>query len=114
VHGDRRRHRWRHPAAEEVARAGAARPRRPARRRLGLAHRCLGAAEFATPAAENGDLTGGGNIAEAFVATVIPLVAIGARVGMSAIPTTTERRNIEQRSRSWIFATPALAFIASG
>lgn len=73
-----------------------------------------GGAEFATRSAETETLSGGGNVAEALVATVVPLAAIGVRIGFAAEPTTTQRRNIEQRSRSWIFVTPALAFIAGG
>jgi alpha-glucoside transport system permease protein len=56
----------------------------------------------------------GGTAGEALIATVVPLAAIGLRVGLSAVPEATERRQIEQRSRSWIFVTPALAFVAGG
>jgi ABC-type sugar transport system permease subunit len=56
----------------------------------------------------------GGTPGEALIATVVPLAAIGLRVGLSAVPEATERRQIEQRSRSWIFVTPALAFVAGG
>ena len=58
--------------------------------------------------------SGSGTIGEAMLATVVPLAVIGLRVGLSAVPEATERREIEQRSRSWIFVTPALAFVAGG
>ncbi len=57
---------------------------------------------------------GSGSLGEALIATVIPLAAIGARLGMSALPTTSTRREIEERSRAWIFVTPALVLVAAG
>ena len=57
---------------------------------------------------------GSGSLGEALIATVIPLAAIGARLGMSALPTTSTRREIEERSRAWIFVTPALLLVAAG
>ena len=60
------------------------------------------------------EFSGSGTIGEAMLATVVPLAVIGLRVGLSAVPEATERREIEQRSRSWIFVTPALAFVAGG
>jgi ABC-type sugar transport system permease subunit len=60
------------------------------------------------------EFAGAGTLGEALIATVIPLSVIGLRVGLSAVPEATERREIEQRSRSWIFVTPALAFVAGG
>jgi ABC-type sugar transport system permease subunit len=57
---------------------------------------------------------GEGSVGEALVATVVPLAAIGLRFGLTTVPAATERREIEQRSRSWIFVTPALAFVAGG
>ena len=56
----------------------------------------------------------GGTLGEALIATVIPLALIGLRIGLTAVPAATERREIEQRSRSWIFVTPALAFVMGG
>jgi alpha-glucoside transport system permease protein len=57
---------------------------------------------------------GDGSIGEALLATVIPLAAIGTRLGMSSLPTTSARREIEERSRAWIFVTPALFLVAAG
>ena len=57
---------------------------------------------------------GSGSLGEALIATVIPLAAIGARLGMSPLPTTSTRREIEERSRAWIFVTPALLLVAAG
>lgn len=82
---------------------------------LGWLGGAWGGAEFASVAdAESGAMTGGGNLAQALVATVIPLAALGFRVGSAGEPTPSERREIEQRSRSWIFVTPALLFVAAG
>jgi alpha-glucoside transport system permease protein len=57
---------------------------------------------------------GEGNLAEALIATVVPFAAIGARIGMSGLPSTTTRREIEVRSRSWIFVTPTIVLVAAG
>lgn len=57
---------------------------------------------------------GGGSRGEAVLATVVPMVIFGLRVGLSTEPDPTKRRRIDQRSRSWIFVTPALVFIAVG
>lgn len=59
-------------------------------------------------------ITKGGNAAEAIVATVLPLAAIGLAVALRSSPDAVRRREVEQRSRAWIFLTPALAFIAGG
>jgi len=56
----------------------------------------------------------GGNAAEAIVATVLPLAAIGLAIALRRPPDAVRRREVEERSRSWIFLTPALAFIAGG
>ena len=58
--------------------------------------------------------SGGGNLAEALVASVVGLALIGVGVGLRRPPAPTRRREIEQRSRAWIFAVPALVFIAGG
>ena len=57
---------------------------------------------------------GGGTVGEALVATVIPLAAIGVRVGIADSPSAAQRRQIEDRAQPWIFITPALALIAMG
>jgi alpha-glucoside transport system permease protein len=57
---------------------------------------------------------GGGNFGEVVVATVVPAAIIGARFGLATQPDARTRRRIDQRSRSWIFVTPALAFIGVG
>jgi alpha-glucoside transport system permease protein len=57
---------------------------------------------------------GGGNFGEAVIATVVPAAILGVRFGLAAEPDARKRRRIDQRSRSWIFITPALAFITVG
>jgi alpha-glucoside transport system permease protein len=57
---------------------------------------------------------GAGSLGEALIATVVPLAAIGVRIGLSDIPNTTARRQIEGRSRAWIFVTPTLLLVAAG
>ena len=59
-------------------------------------------------------VTKGGNVGEALVATVLPLAAIGLAIAMRAAPDAIRRRDIEQKSRAWIFLSPALLFIAGG
>jgi alpha-glucoside transport system permease protein len=60
-----------------------------------------------------GDI-GDGSFGEVLVATVVPAVIVGARLGLATQPDAQKRRRIDQRSRSWIFVTPALAFIGVG
>jgi alpha-glucoside transport system permease protein len=60
-----------------------------------------------------GDI-GDGNFGEALVATLGPAVIFGIRFGLASEPDAQKRRRIDQRSRSWIFVTPALLFIAVG
>jgi alpha-glucoside transport system permease protein len=72
-----------------------------------------GGATFASTD-EAGTVIDGGSIAEALVATVIPLAAIGLAISMRSRPDGLRRREIEQRSRSWIFLVPALTFILGG
>ena len=57
---------------------------------------------------------GDGTVGEALIATAVPLAAIGARIGLSGLPSTTARREIEVRSRAWIFVTPTLLLVAAG
>jgi alpha-glucoside transport system permease protein len=57
---------------------------------------------------------GAGNVAETMIATVVPAVLIGARVGFAAEANSITRRRVDQRSRSWIFLVPALAFVIGG
>jgi ABC-type sugar transport system permease subunit len=60
-----------------------------------------------------GDI-GRGNFLGVVYATVVPAAIFGARFGLATEPDATKRRRIEQRSRAWIFVTPALAFIGIG
>ncbi|MFV0306307.1 MAG: carbohydrate ABC transporter permease [Desertimonas sp.] len=60
-----------------------------------------------------GDI-GRGNALGALLATVVPGALLGIRVGLAGEATNVKRRAIEQRSRSWIFVLPAMAFIAGG
>ena len=57
---------------------------------------------------------GGGSFGEVVVATVVPAAIFGVRFGLAAEPDARKRRRIDQRSRSWIFVTPALVFIGVG
>jgi alpha-glucoside transport system permease protein len=57
---------------------------------------------------------GGGSFGEVLIATVVPAAIFGARFGLAASPDARKRRRIDQRSRSWIFVTPALVFIGFG
>ena len=57
---------------------------------------------------------GGGNLLGVVYATVVPAVILGVRFGLTAPPDARRRRRIDQRSRAWIFVTPALGFIAIG
>jgi ABC-type sugar transport system permease subunit len=60
-----------------------------------------------------GDI-GRGNRTGILLATVVPTAIFGVRFGLATEPEATKRRRIDQRSRSWIFVTPALAFIVAG
>jgi alpha-glucoside transport system permease protein len=57
---------------------------------------------------------GAGSFGETALALVVPAAIFGVRFGLAAEPDARKRRRIDQRSRSWIFVTPALAFIAVG
>ena len=57
---------------------------------------------------------GAGTRSEVFLATVVPAAIFGVRFGLATEPDATKRRRIDQRSRAWIFVTPALMFIAVG
>jgi ABC-type sugar transport system permease subunit len=57
---------------------------------------------------------GQGDFAEVVVATVVPAAIFGVRYGLATEPDARKRRRIDQRSRSWIFVTPALGFITVG
>ena len=61
-----------------------------------------------------GGEVGRGNYLGVVYATVIPAAIFGVRFGLASVPTSTKRRHIEQRSRSWIFVTPAMVFIVIG
>jgi alpha-glucoside transport system permease protein len=57
---------------------------------------------------------GGGNFLGVAYATVVPAAILGARFGLATEPDAQKRRRIDQRSRAWIFITPALGFITIG
>ncbi len=57
---------------------------------------------------------GDGNSLGVVYATVVPAAVLGVRFGLTTPPDPQRRRRIEQRSRAWIFVTPALAFIGFG
>jgi alpha-glucoside transport system permease protein len=57
---------------------------------------------------------GAGNSGQAVIATVVPAAIFGVRFGLAPEPDARKRRRIDQRSRSWIFVTPALVFITFG
>jgi ABC-type sugar transport system permease subunit len=61
-----------------------------------------------------GGHVGRGNLTGVLLATVVPALVLGARFGLVAQPSGIRRRRIEQKSRAWIFVTPALALIAAG
>ncbi len=58
-----------------------------------------------------GGEVGNGNFLGVAYATVVPAAILGARFGLATEPDAQRRRRIDQRSRSWIFVTPALGFI---
>jgi alpha-glucoside transport system permease protein len=61
-----------------------------------------------------GGEVGGGNFLGVAYATVVPAALLGARFGLATEPDAQKRRRIDQRSRAWIFITPALGFITIG
>jgi ABC-type sugar transport system permease subunit len=61
-----------------------------------------------------GGEVGGGNFLGVAYATVVPAAILGARFGLTTQPDARKRRRIDQRSRAWIFVTPALGFIVVG
>lgn len=67
-----------------------------------------GAADFGTSEVP------AGTTAEALIASIVPLALLGVRTGLRALPTATARREVEQRSRSWIFLGPAMLFVSAG
>jgi ABC-type sugar transport system permease subunit len=54
---------------------------------------------------------GDGSLVESVIATAVPGVMLGARLGRTKNPTLTQRALIDQRSRAVIFLSPALLFI---
>lgn len=54
---------------------------------------------------------GEGTSMEAIIATLIPGLLIGARVGLTRNPNLQERARIDERSRAVIFLAPALLFV---
>ena len=61
-----------------------------------------------------GGNVGDGNLTGVLYATVIPAAILGVRFGLTDQPTATRRRRIEQKSRAWIFLTPALTLMLAG
>ncbi len=57
---------------------------------------------------------GNGNLTGVMYATAIPAAILGVRFGLTQQPEATRRRRIEQKSRAWIFLTPALSFMFVG
>ena len=57
---------------------------------------------------------GNGNLNGVMYATVIPAALLGLRFGLTEAPTATRRRRIEQKSRAWIFLTPAMVLMIAG
>ena len=55
---------------------------------------------------------GGGTAATAIIATLVPALAIGARIAMTSNPDYRGRVAIDLKSRAVIFVGPAVAFIA--
>lgn len=68
---------------------------------------------FAVGVWGGGDI-GSGNNLELAIATIVPGLALGIRIGLGADMTAIRRRHVDQRSRAWIFLLPALSFIAGG
>jgi ABC-type sugar transport system permease subunit len=58
-----------------------------------------------------GGEVGDGNFLGVAYATVVPAAILGARFGLATQPDAQKRRRVDQRSRAWIFITPALGFI---
>jgi ABC-type sugar transport system permease subunit len=58
-----------------------------------------------------GGAVGDGNFLGVAYATVVPAAILGARFGLTTEPDAQKRRRVDQRSRAWIFVTPALGFI---
>lgn len=54
---------------------------------------------------------GGGGIGEAIVATLVPGLLLGARLGRTTNPDLQGRARIDMKSRAVIFLTPALLFV---
>jgi ABC-type sugar transport system permease subunit len=58
-----------------------------------------------------GGEVGSGNFLGVAYATVVPAAILGARFGLATQPDSQKKRRIDQRSRAWIFVTPALGFV---
>jgi ABC-type sugar transport system permease subunit len=58
-----------------------------------------------------GGEVGRGNFLGVAYATVVPAAILGARFGLATQPDAQKRRRVDQRSRAWIFVTPALGFV---
>ena len=55
---------------------------------------------------------GDGSMAEAIIGAVVPGALLGCRFGLTTNPNAGERARIDNRSRAWIFLTPAPTFVA--
>ena len=73
-----------------------------------------GAAAGWVVGAWGGGNVGRGNLTGVLLATVVPAVLIGLRIGLATLPTPSQRRRIEAKGRVWIFLFPALFFVFIG
>lgn len=56
---------------------------------------------------------GGGPLLETLISAVVPATLFGFAIGSSRHPDATARTIIDQKSRAWIFMSPALLFISA-
>ena len=89
------------------------RPRAGPRPSLALKSALTGAGVGWLIGAWGGGDVGNGNLTGVMYATVMPAAILGVRFGLTRAE-ATRRRRIEQKSRAWIFLTPALLFMFVG
>lgn len=56
---------------------------------------------------------GGGPLIETLISALVPALLIGFAIGSTSHPDATQRTILDQKSRAWIFMTPALLFISA-
>ena len=56
---------------------------------------------------------GGGPLIETLISAVVPALLVGFAIGSTRHPDANARTVIDQKSRAWIFMTPALLFISA-